>query len=200
MLNFAYISLVVYIYLVFLFISTFVVFFFMYFFFFFLMIRRPPRSTRTDTLFPYTTLFRSIRTCRGSLRPAAQSLRRKSDRTSGRRRDRPGREAALPHQRSARTAIFFPPSDRRCAFRWTIHARRSKERSALRLDPLPHNLLRPHASRGRGAAHPRCRWGLPAARQSLIASEEGPEPLVHQPKPEWRRTEQSQASHLYHHP
>src|SRR3546814_13889398 len=29
--------------------------------FFFLMIRRPPRSTRTDTLFPYTTLFRSLR-------------------------------------------------------------------------------------------------------------------------------------------
>src|SRR3546814_2836230 len=28
--------------------------------FLFLMIRRPPRSTRTDTLFPYTTLFRSI--------------------------------------------------------------------------------------------------------------------------------------------
>src|SRR3546814_12871275 len=28
-------------------------------FFFFLMIRRPPRSTRTDTLIPYTTLFRS---------------------------------------------------------------------------------------------------------------------------------------------
>src|SRR3546814_12145645 len=26
----------------------------------FLMIRRPPRSTRTDTLFPYTTLFRSV--------------------------------------------------------------------------------------------------------------------------------------------
>src|SRR3546814_11797960 len=25
------------------------------------MIRRPPRSTRTDTLFPYTTLFRSVR-------------------------------------------------------------------------------------------------------------------------------------------
>src|SRR5881409_66533 len=29
------------------------------FFFFFLMIRRPPRSTRETTLFPYTTLFRS---------------------------------------------------------------------------------------------------------------------------------------------
>src|SRR3546814_300163 len=30
---------------------------------FFLMIRRPPRSTRTDTLFPYTTLFRSKTAC-----------------------------------------------------------------------------------------------------------------------------------------
>src|SRR3546814_14595145 len=31
----------------------------MFFLLFFLRIRRPPRSTRTDTLFPYTTLFRS---------------------------------------------------------------------------------------------------------------------------------------------
>src|SRR3546814_1246698 len=31
-----------------------------YLFFFFLIIRRPPRSTRTDTLSPYTTLFRSV--------------------------------------------------------------------------------------------------------------------------------------------
>src|SRR3546814_8199617 len=31
---------------------------------FFLMLRRPPRSTRTDTLFPYTTLFRSSRSPR----------------------------------------------------------------------------------------------------------------------------------------
>src|SRR3546814_5510552 len=30
------------------------------------MIRRPPRSTRTDTLFPYTTLFRSSRAHQGS--------------------------------------------------------------------------------------------------------------------------------------
>src|SRR3546814_1311118 len=33
------------------------------------MIRRPPRSTRTDTLFPYTTLFRSVPCLQ--LRPAA---------------------------------------------------------------------------------------------------------------------------------
>src|SRR3546814_9004596 len=36
-------------------------FFYTIYLFFFLMIRRPPRSTRTDTLFPYTTLFRSRR-------------------------------------------------------------------------------------------------------------------------------------------
>src|SRR3546814_7627216 len=34
--------------------------FLMFCIFFLLMIRRPPRSTRTDTLFPYTTLFRSL--------------------------------------------------------------------------------------------------------------------------------------------
>src|SRR3546814_1654565 len=34
--------------------------------FFFLMILRPPRSTRTDTLFPYTTLFRARKTGRGA--------------------------------------------------------------------------------------------------------------------------------------
>src|SRR3546814_15343997 len=39
---------------------VFFVFRVLYFFFFFLMIRRPPRSTRTDTLFPDTTLFRSL--------------------------------------------------------------------------------------------------------------------------------------------
>src|SRR3546814_13530151 len=42
--------------------------------FFFLMIRRPPRSTRTDTLFPYTTLFRSGSDCH----PYAVSGRRRA--------------------------------------------------------------------------------------------------------------------------
>src|SRR3546814_8089009 len=32
------------------------------------MLRRPPRSTRTDTLFPYTTLFRSVRCCGSTCR------------------------------------------------------------------------------------------------------------------------------------
>src|SRR3546814_15096589 len=40
---------------------------------FFLMIRRPPRSTRTDTLFPYTTLFRSRRLARTTVAYHASS-------------------------------------------------------------------------------------------------------------------------------
>src|SRR3546814_6491149 len=44
---------------------------YLYLLLFFLMIRRPPRSTRTDTLFPYTPLFRSWPHHRGApaLRP-----------------------------------------------------------------------------------------------------------------------------------
>src|SRR3546814_19840968 len=42
---------------------------------FFLMIRRPPRSTRTDTLVPYTTLFRSPRARRQDPRFAAARRR-----------------------------------------------------------------------------------------------------------------------------
>src|SRR3546814_3014469 len=45
--------------------------------FFFLMIRRPPRSTRTDTLFPYTTLFRSQQVASlGNARPGHREVRR----------------------------------------------------------------------------------------------------------------------------
>src|SRR3546814_5569811 len=48
---------------------------------FFLMIRRPPRSTRTDTLFPYTTLFRSDPAGRG-VRPPPH-LHRPRSRSGG---------------------------------------------------------------------------------------------------------------------
>src|SRR3546814_18180952 len=47
-----------------------------------LMIRRPPRSTRTDTLFPYTTLFRSV---------SVQTHHRAHQRRGLRRRRGPGR-------------------------------------------------------------------------------------------------------------
>src|SRR3546814_2119093 len=42
------------------------------------MIRRPPRSTRTDTLFPYTTLFRSHRSIHRLRSPSKQPLCRAS--------------------------------------------------------------------------------------------------------------------------
>src|SRR3546814_9302359 len=48
--------------------------------FFFLMIRRPPRSTRTDTLFPYTTLFRSVHQGGGS----GRQMSRREDAISAR--------------------------------------------------------------------------------------------------------------------
>src|SRR3546814_10064808 len=65
-------------------------------FFFFLMIRRPPRSTRTDTLFPFTTLFRSSRSrasgpCRLDGTPAVppEVANRRIVTVSGRRRTPP---------------------------------------------------------------------------------------------------------------
>src|SRR3546814_16441245 len=67
------------------------------------MIRRPPRSTRTDTLFPYTTLFRSPR----GERPSRHLCQRHADRT---RRDRqrrwplwhPGRRSRRARPRADR--------------------------------------------------------------------------------------------------
>src|SRR3546814_1769683 len=53
------------------------------------MLRRPPRSTRTDTLFPYTTLFRS---CRRPRRERGIALRKQAPRRkkSARANDGPG--------------------------------------------------------------------------------------------------------------
>src|SRR3546814_5860379 len=63
------------------------------------MIRRPPRSTRTDTLFPYTTLFRSIDGARVS-----HSRRQLSDHygTADRRAEGTGAGSALLLSRSSR--------------------------------------------------------------------------------------------------
>src|SRR3546814_13021272 len=55
------------------------------------MIRRPPRSTRTDTLFPYTTLFRSVRRAGRAVEPAAHRAR-----PSGTGRAAPQHDLQLP--------------------------------------------------------------------------------------------------------
>src|SRR3546814_20927250 len=65
----------------------------MFFYFFFLIIRRPPRSTRTDTLFPYTTLFRSGRSPR-SKQDAGGHGRRQA--TRAQLADRNGKESRRP--------------------------------------------------------------------------------------------------------
>src|SRR3546814_276821 len=65
-------------------------------FLFFLMIRRPPRSTLTDTLFPYTTLFRSVRQqrLRDGRRSLPPVLRRSGPHDHG--RAQPGPRHRLP--------------------------------------------------------------------------------------------------------
>src|SRR3546814_15218246 len=63
--------------------------------FFFLMIRRPPRSTRTDTLFPYTTLFRS-----GLGQKLCEDLARALVRSD---------ERARLHDKAARRAVVEDP-------------------------------------------------------------------------------------------
>src|SRR3546814_14273292 len=56
------------------------------FFVFFLMIRRPPRSTRTDTPFPYTTLFRSQTDAEADAQGGSEEKRGAADRAARRHR------------------------------------------------------------------------------------------------------------------
>src|SRR3546814_3040051 len=74
------------------------------------MIRRPPRSTRTDTLFPYTTLFRS-----GRAGDRQREVRVRPARPGDPRgRDRRGehRSRAAQHPRLLRAAHGFQPRAR----------------------------------------------------------------------------------------
>src|SRR3546814_9151040 len=78
--------------------------------FFFLMIRRPPRSTRTDTLFPYTTLFRSR---------SRRTHRRRHRRRSAASRGRPppafrsrSRSPAARRRRARRSARYWGRENR----------------------------------------------------------------------------------------
>src|SRR3546814_20048465 len=77
----------------------------LFLYFFFLMIRRPPRSTRTDTLFPYTTLFRSFVATRTQQRQAGGDQGAAGDEVERHRAQQEvvhdkGREGAPQHHRA----------------------------------------------------------------------------------------------------
>src|SRR3546814_1424739 len=63
---------------------------------FFVMIRRPPRSTRTDTLFPYTTLFRS----HGAAGRRGDLCDHRGERTAGPRQSRTAADRRAIHRPS----------------------------------------------------------------------------------------------------
>src|SRR3546814_20277895 len=85
------------------------------------MIRRPPRSTRTDTLFPYTTLFRS----------ADGAGENSADAAHGVRRIRGSSILATPRHRLARA--LCGAVDR--SARWPCGARREHDQRAGRAHP-----------------------------------------------------------------
>src|SRR3546814_17047092 len=75
--------------------------------FVFLMIRRPPRSTRTDTLFPYTTLFRSVPRPARARRVHAEGARVGAHRHRAQAGGRTGRQR--PHERGRGGVRARPP-------------------------------------------------------------------------------------------
>src|SRR3546814_13996366 len=102
---------------------------FIFLFFFFLMIRQPPRSTRTDTLFPYTTLFRSAR-CRSiALIKSDQRELRVSAGPPGERRryqhpiilQRVGLLVRVPYDADD------PPGERTASIEWTRQVHRDRK-------------------------------------------------------------------------
>src|SRR3546814_9086981 len=85
------------------------------------MIRRPPRSTRTDTLFPYTTLFRSDRRLSAGRLLFARIWRR--DHIDQRRNADPV-QAADDHRRLHPHELLDLPVGEPCQPRLFLHARR----------------------------------------------------------------------------
>src|SRR3546814_15247803 len=83
------------------------------FFFFFSMIRRPPRSTRTDTLFPYTTLFRSERQpVADEFEPVERALEHVERARIGRRHARPADQRGEQRNRIAEQGGVRPAHTR----------------------------------------------------------------------------------------
>src|SRR3546814_16070221 len=123
------------------------------------MIRRPPRSTRTDTLFPYTTLFRSVPPALPK-NPMAPPRRGWAARTTGEARASGG---VHPEGRNEMEQIGEAG----------LAARRGGPRRERRTDPhrgRPNNRTdRPAAAASKSArqVHPAAHWSLPTALIAL---------------------------------
>src|SRR3546814_16945741 len=111
--------------------------------FFFLMIRRPPRSTRTDTLFPYTTLFRSGGRARraGTAGAGRGGRRRRARETAGAAR---GRTAGTEE------SLRLQPRRHRGAGRGAAGRQQPRRaRLAVAASELRRHAVAGHAGRGR---------------------------------------------------
>src|SRR3546814_1164222 len=86
------------------------------------MIRRPPRSTRTDTLFPYTTLFRSVqRIPKGSAFDRSGELPRRIKGAAG-----PQIDLLLRRHRARILAVAFGGRDNVACRCTLVHCRRCR--------------------------------------------------------------------------
>src|SRR3546814_12367538 len=99
--------------------------FFFFFVLFFSLLRPPPRAPRTDTLFPYSTLFRSL-SARRRLRLARLRAARRPFRAQGRPRSRARRLYLVRDRLRARDELSDAA---RAALRPRPHQRRTRRRS-----------------------------------------------------------------------
>src|SRR3546814_2918881 len=114
------------------------------------MIRRPPRSTLTDTLFPYTTLFRSPETTGGPQGPETTAAGEESERDLGTRIDAIRR--GHRRRRPGRSGGGHPTAPAFGRERQGDHRLRSREGLGSR---RPHPLRRGAGAAGAERADPR---------------------------------------------
>src|SRR3546814_9293470 len=97
------------------------------------MIRLPSRSTRTDTLFPYTTLFRSDATVGQLFADRAVGEDHGREAIRRRRELRTGRGGRRPSGTSGGPPGWRPRGSRRCRTRWRSEEHTSELQSLMRI-------------------------------------------------------------------
>src|SRR3546814_394894 len=132
------------------------------------MIRRPPRSTRTDTLFPYTTLFRSAQAVLNPASSLSAALRTTISPGDCFRSTAPSAVAVPPGMALSRCTLFVPRLPRCRASRCRSGGEGGADRRLVKAGPADH-----HQPRAAVFA------GLPVA--VVIMAQPRADPLQHQP-------------------